>query len=126
MEDRKKLIELELPFPPSVNIYWRKFKNRLVLSPRARFYIKAVGMLMLEYKNGCTGKFTALNCDLIAGVDLYPPDKRVRDVDNYCKALFDSLTKAGVIEDDKQIKEMNVKFCGTTKGGKCLLKLYEM
>nr|WP_246877229.1 RusA family crossover junction endodeoxyribonuclease [Pantoea ananatis] len=34
---------------------------------------------------------------------LYPLDKRNRDLDNYQKTLFDSLTHAGVWVDDRQI-----------------------
>lgn len=38
-------------------------------------------------------------------VNLYPPDKRIRDIDNFDgKALYDSLTFGGVIEDDSFIK----------------------
>ncbi|WP_275272978.1 RusA family crossover junction endodeoxyribonuclease [Pantoea ananatis] len=39
---------------------------------------------------------------------LYPLDKRNRDLDNYQKALFDSLTHAGVWVDDRQIKRFTV------------------
>ena len=31
------------------------------------------------------------------------PDKRRRDLDNYCKCIFDAFTKAGVWNDDSQI-----------------------
>ncbi|MCV5079210.1 RusA family crossover junction endodeoxyribonuclease, partial [Escherichia coli] len=37
---------------------------------------------------------------------LFPPDNRIRDLDNYNKALFDALTHAGVWEDDSQVKRM--------------------
>ncbi len=41
---------------------------------------------------------------------LYPPDKRIRDLDNYNKALFDALTHAGVWEDDSRVKRMLVEW----------------
>lgn len=49
---------------------------------------------------------------------LFPPDKRQRDLDNYLKALFDSLTHAGVWGDDKQIKRFTVEWGAITKFGK--------
>ena len=45
-----------------------------------------------------------------ATVLLYPPQKRNRDLDNYQKALFDSLTHAGVWVDDRQIKRFTVEW----------------
>ncbi|EOC3440315.1 RusA family crossover junction endodeoxyribonuclease, partial [Escherichia coli] len=41
---------------------------------------------------------------------LFPPDNRIRDLDNYNKALFDALTHAGVWEDDSQVKRMLVEW----------------
>ncbi|HAH9643406.1 TPA: RusA family crossover junction endodeoxyribonuclease [Escherichia coli] len=35
---------------------------------------------------------------------------RIRDLDNYNKALFDALTHAGVWEDDRQVKRMLVEW----------------
>jgi len=49
---------------------------------------------------------------------LFPPDKRQRDLDNYLKALFDSLTHAGVWGDDSQIKRFNVEWGKQVKRGK--------
>ncbi|SUB72176.1 Crossover junction endodeoxyribonuclease rusA [Pluralibacter gergoviae] len=39
-------------------------------------------------------------------VTLYPPDRRRRDLDNFNKALFDALTRAGIWQDDSQIKRL--------------------
>lgn len=49
---------------------------------------------------------------------LFPPDKRQRDLVNYLKALFDSLTHAGVWGDDSQVKRFSVEWGTTTKKGK--------
>lgn len=37
----------------------------------------------------------------------YPPDLRIRDLDNIQKSLWDSLQKAGVYKNDSQIKEFH-------------------
>ncbi|EHX2466952.1 RusA family crossover junction endodeoxyribonuclease, partial [Escherichia coli] len=49
---------------------------------------------------------------------LFPPDNRIRDLDNYNKALFDALTHAGVWEDDSQVKRMLVEWGSVIPGGK--------
>ncbi|EMS7078238.1 RusA family crossover junction endodeoxyribonuclease, partial [Escherichia coli] len=49
---------------------------------------------------------------------LFPPDNRIRDLDNYNKALFDALTHAGVWEDDSQVKRMLVEWGPVIPEGK--------
>lgn len=45
-------------------------------------------------------------------------DNRIRDLDNYNKALFDALTHAGVWEDDRQVKRMLVEWGPVIPKGK--------
>jgi crossover junction endodeoxyribonuclease RusA len=37
-----------------------------------------------------------------------PPDKRQRDLDNLLKCLLDSLTKAGLWDDDSQVRSLTI------------------
>ncbi len=46
------------------------------------------------------------------------PSNRIRDLDNYNKALFDALTHAGVWEDDSQVKRMLVEWGPVIPEGK--------
>ena len=55
-----------------------------------------------------------LNTSLSVYIRLYFADKRVRDIDNWNKILFDSLS--GVIyEDDKQIKLLTIQIMEVDK-----------
>lgn len=91
-------MRLTLPFPPSVNTYWRSFRGRNILSEKAREYKgKATAHIIMAgwpvYKGPCRLKIV-----------LFPPDNRRRDSDNYNKPLFDCLVENKVIEaDDSRI-----------------------
>jgi len=51
-------------------------------------------------------------------IDVYPPDKRKRDLDNICKNLLDSLQKAQIYPDDNQIDLLIIQRKEVVKGGK--------
>jgi crossover junction endodeoxyribonuclease RusA len=56
-------------------------------------------------------------------VDIYPPDRRKRDLDNVLKALFDGITHAGVWEDDSQIDELHVYRRDRVEHGLCIVEV---
>jgi len=87
-----------LPFPPSVNVAWRTYRNVTTLSKDGKAFREAVAHVL----RGCTSLGSAR---LRVVVTLYPPDKRRRDIGNFDKALFDALTCAGVWDDDSQIDD---------------------
>ena len=92
-------VSVELPWPPSVNRYYRVFRNRILISRDGRKYrVMAVSRL-----GGLKGK---LKGELEVEIDLYPPDRRRRDIDNPLKCLLDSMTHAGVYEDDSLIRKL--------------------
>lgn len=101
------MITLELPFPPSVNTYWRsitiKGRPRVLISKNGRDYRRAILETCLVLNPG------KLSGPLSATVDLYPPCNRRRDVDNYNKGLFDALGEAGLYEDDSQIIDLRIR-----------------
>jgi len=101
------MIILTLPWPPSVNHYWRHptcgaLAGRHLISREGRNYRRAVvaeiARLRLQQPTG----------RLSVHVDAYPPDNRRRDLDNIGKALLDALTHAGVITDDGDIDDYHV------------------
>lgn len=97
-------LRVELPFPPSVNHYYRTFRGRILISKTGREYRQSVYAATLEQ----LGLFPPFKTPLKAVVELTPPDKRRRDLDNFAgKALYDALQHANLYLDDSQIKEMH-------------------
>ena len=91
-------IELVLPYPPSVNHYYRpgERNGQRFLTARAKKRLKS--RLALD---------VVVNC----------PDRRERDIDNLSKAVLDSLQAAGVFERDSQIDYLCVQRGSVVKGG---------
>lgn len=105
-------MKLTLPFPPSVNTYWRApnkgpLAGRHLISEKGRKFRLAAFASVIEQLRR---KPKPLDGDLSVAVVLYPPDRRNRDLDNYGKALFDALTHAGIWHDDSQMKRMLVEW----------------
>ncbi|WP_312277253.1 RusA family crossover junction endodeoxyribonuclease [Kosakonia cowanii] len=113
-------MKLTLPFPPSVNTYWRApnkgpLKGRHLISADGRKYQSAACAAIIEQLRRLPEPSTE---PAAVEILLFPPDARRRDIDNYNKALFDALTHAGVWEDDSQVKRMLVEWGPTVKGGR--------
>lgn len=109
----------ELPFPPSVNACWRVFRNRSILSKRGR-----------EYRNEVIDRMKCIGLDrellsarLRVRLELYPPDLRRRDIDNYCKATFDALSHAEFWIDDEQIDELTIKRMSKVQDGIVIVRV---
>lgn len=105
-------MRLILPFPPSVNTYWRApnkgpLKGRHLISAAGRKFQSAACAAIIEQLRRLPKPSTE---PAAVEITLYPPDARRRDIDNYNKALFDALTHAGVWEDDSQVKRMLVQW----------------
>ncbi|HDK1309235.1 TPA: RusA family crossover junction endodeoxyribonuclease, partial [Escherichia coli] len=99
-------MKLILPFPPSVNTYWRHpnkgaFAGKSLISEAGRKFQSAACAAIVEQLRRLPKPTSA---PASVEIVLFPPDNRIRDLDNYNKALFDALTHAGVWEDDRQVK----------------------
>ena len=113
-------MELILPFPPSVNTYWRNFNGRMLISKKGREYRKAVADQVLIQKGAkhYQGKVKMT-------IEAWRPDERKRDLDNLLKAPLDALTHAGVYVDDQLIVDLRI-FWAEDKGGKLKVKIEEI
>jgi crossover junction endodeoxyribonuclease RusA len=104
-------------WPPSVNHGWRNVGNRTCLSAAGRDFRHEMQKSVLALRSEKKLPLESILGPLEVGVTLYPPDKRVRDIDNYCKAIFDAFTHAKVWQDDSQVKELHIRWGGVVKGG---------
>ena len=98
-------MRLTLPFPPSVNTYWRSNRGRVHISNAGRAYRAAVIGAVIEQRPGAG--FGGARLSVV--VEVFPPDKRRRDLDNVLKATLDALEHAGVYDDDGQIDRLVVE-----------------
>jgi len=107
-----------LPYPKkiTVNSYWKTGKNGLYSNP----YIKTFKALVcnavkdsISYRNVSFGKEK-----IGVAINVYPPDDRIRDIDNILKATLDALQFAQVYENDSQIIQLYVEKLDKVKDGK--------
>ena len=102
-------VEFDLPWPPSVNNYYRHVGPRVLISRAGRKYrTMAVSRL---------GGLKKLSGAVSLSLECYPPDRRRRDLDNLLKCLQDSITAAGVLEDDSQIRRLQMEMLEPIEGG---------
>lgn len=110
-------VTLLLPFPPSVNHYWRTFRGRMLISAKGRAYRDEVAAVLLEHgKPSFAGR-------LHVEINAHPPDRRKRDLDNLPKAVLDALTHGGLWDDDEQIDDLHVRRCGVVNGGEIVIRV---
>lgn len=114
------MIELALPFPPSLNRYYRHVGNKVLISENGRLYKDEVSQ---------TIKFLRLkrfeNKRVAVFITMRPPDHRRRDVDNYLKVLFDSITKSGLWDDDSQVDLLSIERGKNTPQGMMVVRIQE-
>ena len=113
-------ITLTLPWPPSVNKYWRTFQGRMIISAEGRSYRKAVADQVLIQRGAkhYAGK-------LRVNIEAFRPDNRRRDLDNLLKAVLDGCTHAGVWEDDSNIVDLRI-YWAESIGGMLKVKVSEV
>lgn len=108
------MIELSLPWPPTVNAYYRRHQGRVLISREGRAYRERVAKEVVVQK---VPRFRA-DARLALTIEAHPPDRRNRDLDNLNKALLDSLEHTGVFPDDAQIDDLRVRRMPVEKPGR--------
>lgn len=109
-----------MPWPPSVNHYWRTVQGRMIISKKGREYRDAVSELAARES------WPKLGAQRLAvAIEAWVPDRRRRDLDNVLKALLDAMTHAGVWDDDSQIDDLRI-FRAPAIGGMCKVNVTGM
>lgn len=97
-------ITLTLPWPPTINTYWRRHGNTYFISAKGLDYRRTACLKSIEYH-----KSHLFDKRLSLFICAFPPDKRRRDIDNILKVLIDSLQYAEIYHDDCQIDSIYIK-----------------
>jgi crossover junction endodeoxyribonuclease RusA len=109
---------VDLPWPPSVNRYWRTFQGRMIISADGRQYKQAVAAV-------CHGLIPITGYVEVT-IMATRPDKRKRDLDNLLKATLDACS-GHLWVDDVQIQRLTIMWAaGTEKGGKLMVTARRM
>jgi crossover junction endodeoxyribonuclease RusA len=115
--------DLQIPYPPSVNTYWRNVNGRTLLSRKARAYRQSVYISLAEKRIRAALPIT---CKIGMDIFVWPPDNRRRDLDNCSKAIGDVLQNLGFYKDDSQIDRLQLFRKGKVYKGMVQVKIYEI
>ncbi len=99
---KKVTLGFELPWPPSVNHYYRHVGAKVLISRDGRKYRE---MIVSRFRSEGVETFRG---PVELSIELYPPDNRRRDADNSLKCLLDAFTHGGLYEDDSLIRRLVV------------------
>lgn len=126
------MIELILPYPPSLNHYKNigrltqtktgKLYQQKINSPQTKRYMFEV-WLMVQQKKAKEGLKSFDSEEISLEVYVHSPDKRKRDLDNILKVTIDSLENAGLFNDDSQICRLIVERREIIKNGQLIVRL---
>lgn len=95
--------QITIPFPPSVNTYWGFRGSHRYLTSKAKTFKDMVNTVYLR-----SGFEPLGDARLKVTIELYPPDRRIRDIDNVVKSTLDALCQCGIFTDDGQIDVLHV------------------
>lgn len=113
------MVTLELPWPPSLNRYYRCVGRRVLISREGRRYRREVVARLAALR------LRPMQGELAVRVRLHPPDRRRRDCDNLQKCVFDAMQHGGVYVDDSQITKFQVEMCAVAKDGRVVVEIEE-
>ena len=103
---------LHLPYPPSMNHYWRSVS----IKGRYAVLISRDGRKYREHIDALVKVAVPITVPLSVHILVARPDRRRRDLDNLLKPLLDALAHAGVYDDDSQIEDLRIAWTAEGSG----------
>ena len=113
-------LECSLPYPPSVNRYYRAVGQRVLISREGREFRERVCSILADHQ------WPTLTGRLAVTINVFPPDNRRRDLDNAQKALLDALQHGGLYQDDSQIDDLRSIRRTSVPGGRVIVGIKEL
>lgn len=110
------MVILNLPYPPSVNTYWRRSRNATYISKKGQLFKQSVAEYVAENN---VPKFG--DAEIEVTIALRPRSTNYMDIDNCAKAVLDSCQDAGVFDDDNQVWKLTILRGEPIKGGACVV-----
>ena len=104
------MIELHLPYPPSVNSIWRRSGTTIHKSSKYKKWIRDAGWQVAAQKPG------GIKGPYAMSIQAVRPDKRRRDLANLEKVVSDLLQSLGVVEDDSYAELISMRWVTTGEG----------
>ena len=107
-----------VPFPPSLNRYYRTYRGRVTIAEAGLNYRKEIDDLMYETGQQKFGN-RRVSVDIVAN----PPDRRRRDLDNMLKAVLDALEHSKIYDNDSQIDDLRIRRGEVVKDGNLEIRI---
>lgn len=117
-----KVVQLDLPLPPSANSIWRTTKTgRTYLNPRYRDWRKAATTSLWTQKPaGGFPKFEgAFEVQIVVAL------KMAGDIDNRVKPALDFLASSNIIANDKHAHRATIARSESVAKGMCRVFVFE-
>jgi len=113
-------VTFELPWPPSVNHYYRRVGARTLISRAGREFRRRVARILATHRLApAVGR-------LAVTVEVYPPDRRRRDIDNLLKAVLDACQHGGAFPDDSRIVWLLIHRTQVVRGGRVVVTIRDL
>lgn len=118
MRSTGKSVSFRLPWPPSINHYWRRCGARYFISKAGTDFRAAVIETCRDMEK-LTGR-------LGVSIELIAPTRVHYDIDNRIKSVLDSLQHATLFDDDEQIDQLYITRLHIEKPGACDVTITEI
>lgn len=106
------MVNIFLPYPPSVNKLWGYGKGRVYKSVSYKAWLTEAHVAWLQQR--CKFSVRRIEGPYLLRLEATPPDKRHRDIGNLEKSVSDFLQAAGIIQNDRLARRITVEWTDDT------------